>query len=388
MATSHAKEMNDMKPHTQQPIKLRLFFSAIFIGCSFMPHKALAELTPQTLKQDLIYYRKISARINLSSNDRLHILDRIRQKYAEGGLNLFSLDNEIARLEKFNSHSSVHEQSLPKTIHVEKRTFDKATLSESKTVESAQSPLTSQMLGDRNALLTLTSKILADPENPKPRMLLEFLLLEKLAQHYQRIQHYRKEVLTQGLNLSRELGGSSETRIRLVQAVNAINLQSPVPPVAEIPQPPDGLSKDKEKQNVIASLLREASEFLQRGQLEEAIVTLLSALTVDPSHPEVKSMLVKTLNKQSQRYQRVRKVTPRTPSAKKEKRAIDEKISFEKQAQALDHFQAGVRLYAKGQLEKAVESFRKSLKLYPNNEWAKKSLERTVVELGQKKRPK
>jgi len=54
-----------------------------------------------------------------------------------------------------------------------------------------------------------------------------------------------------------------------------------------------------------------------------------------------------------------------------------------KKAQEL--FREGMRYYGGRQLEKAVQAFQKSLEFDPANEWVKKSLERTLTELGQEK---
>jgi len=48
-------------------------------------------------------------------------------------------------------------------------------------------------------------------------------------------------------------------------------------------------------------------------------------------------------------------------------------------------FRDGMRYYSNRQLEKAVQAFQESLKFDPLNEWVKKSLERTLTELGQEK---
>lgn len=52
---------------------------------------------------------------------------------------------------------------------------------------------------------------------------------------------------------------------------------------------------------------------------------------------------------------------------------------------AQELFREGMRYYSSRQLETAVQSFQKSLEFDPTNEWAKKSLERTLTELGQEK---
>lgn len=52
---------------------------------------------------------------------------------------------------------------------------------------------------------------------------------------------------------------------------------------------------------------------------------------------------------------------------------------------AQEFFREGMRQYSGRQLEKAVQSFKKSLELDPANEWTRKSLERTLTELGQEK---
>ncbi|OGS07923.1 MAG: hypothetical protein A2270_02630 [Elusimicrobia bacterium RIFOXYA12_FULL_51_18] len=52
---------------------------------------------------------------------------------------------------------------------------------------------------------------------------------------------------------------------------------------------------------------------------------------------------------------------------------------------AQEFFQEGMRYYSSRQLGKAVQAFQKSLEFDPTNEWTKKSLERTLTELEQKK---
>jgi nucleoid-associated protein YgaU len=50
-----------------------------------------------------------------------------------------------------------------------------------------------------------------------------------------------------------------------------------------------------------------------------------------------------------------------------------------------EFFRKGMRYYSLRQLKRAVDAFRKSLEYDPANEWAKKSLERTLYELEQEK---
>ena len=52
---------------------------------------------------------------------------------------------------------------------------------------------------------------------------------------------------------------------------------------------------------------------------------------------------------------------------------------------AQEFFQEGVRYYSSRQLKKASQAFQKSLEFDPGNEWARKSLERTLTELAQEK---
>lgn len=55
---------------------------------------------------------------------------------------------------------------------------------------------------------------------------------------------------------------------------------------------------------------------------------------------------------------------------------------------AQEFFREGTRQYSGRQLEKAVQSFKKSLEYDPTNEWTRKSLERTLTELGTEKPPR
>ncbi|MBI4803271.1 MAG: conjugal transfer protein TraF [Elusimicrobia bacterium] len=52
---------------------------------------------------------------------------------------------------------------------------------------------------------------------------------------------------------------------------------------------------------------------------------------------------------------------------------------------AQEFFREGMRHYGLRELQKAVQAFQKSLEFDPTNEWAKKSLERTLTELKQEK---
>ncbi len=59
----------------------------------------IQELTPQTLKNDLAYYHKVSKKGNFTYNEKLYLLLRIKDKYKESPVNLSDLEKKIALVE-------------------------------------------------------------------------------------------------------------------------------------------------------------------------------------------------------------------------------------------------------------------------------------------------
>lgn len=74
------------------------FVSSFFAFCLFLscPHSAYA-LTEKDFQRDMAYYQKTAKNKNLSANDRLYILDRLRKKYSEAEFDLTNLYAEINR---------------------------------------------------------------------------------------------------------------------------------------------------------------------------------------------------------------------------------------------------------------------------------------------------
>jgi len=70
----------------------------MLLGCLSVPLLAAnPSLTEKKFKEDLSYYRNTAKAQNLNANDRLYILDRLRQKYRDSEFDLTELYREIDR---------------------------------------------------------------------------------------------------------------------------------------------------------------------------------------------------------------------------------------------------------------------------------------------------
>ncbi len=137
---------------------------------------------------------------------------------------------------------------------------------------------------------------------------------------------------------------------------------------------------------LLAQLLQDKIKKLEE-ELEKQKQIQASTMTIvgkEPAVPEVSREEVLRgleeeirLLKQELERARQRKLAKPAPVATPEVRTLPPDP-----AKAQDLYKEGVRYYSNRQLEKAAKAFRTSLELDPTNEWVKKSLERTLVELG------
>ncbi|MCX5788399.1 MAG: LysM peptidoglycan-binding domain-containing protein [Elusimicrobia bacterium] len=270
---------------------------------------------------------------------------------------------------------------------------------ESLSVESliAQNPGLVQTKADAVSLRTLVDAVLADPNNPKSRLLLENLVQEKLAQHYDEVQSKKREALNQGLRVSREMKASADTQMRIIQALKTLPAEQRSSP-----------------SNLFLALLHEAVKHFDEGREAEGVSTLLAAMTLNPALSEATARLSKTpaagpappvlqppavapaaiegsLEGGTKASNHV--VVGRRAAAAFGVKAAATPPSLPQPPAAVRlvkpgevnlgqyYFGVGLRAYSAGKLPEAAQAFRQSLDHDPGNEWVRKSLERTEGEL-------
>ena len=264
----------------------------------------------------------------------------------------------------------------------------------------AQNPGLVQTKADAVSLRTLVDSVLADPSNPKSRLLLENLVQEKLAQHYDEVQSKKREALSQGLRVSREMKASADTQMRIIQALKTLPAEQRSSP-----------------SNLFLALLHEAVKHFDEGREAEGVSTLLAAMTLNPAFSDAIARLSKTPAGAGPAPPVLQPPAPAVTSA-------DIEGSLEGRTKAANHvavgrraaaafgvkaaapppslpqpqavvrlvkpgevnlgqyyFGVGLRAYSAGKLTEAAQAFRQSLDHDPGNEWVRKSLERTEGEL-------
>lgn len=244
-----------------------------------------------------------------------------------------------------------------------------------------------QSQSDLSTLRTMVDEILADPENQQSRRLLQQLVQEKLILQYQDVQSRRELALEQGLKLSGELGASAETNQQLMRALESINPQAFKSLTSRITRMRAQKLGEvaRSAQGMFVALLREALKYYEQGQEDEGFVTLITALTLHPTLPGAIASVAKVRRVVPAHRVELVKVSTQAPAAAPAAATNYYKlISPEESALAQQYFRQGIRLYGGGKLEEAAQSFREALAHDPNNEWIKRSLERTSAELKMK----
>ena len=128
-------------------------------------------------------------------------------------------------------------------------------------------------------------------------------------------------------------------------------------------------------------IIRLEDELIKQRQVQTTVSTAAAGIA-PPDSRDIQRLEEQIRDLRQQLEKTVQQKPAEPVQAKPEFGKISTGMDTEK---ARELFREGMRYYSLHQLEKAVQVFRKSLESDPANEWVKKSLERTLTELGQEK---
>ena len=246
----------------------------------------------------------------------------------------------------------------------------------------AQNPGLVQSQKDLVSLRTMVDAVLADPSNPKSRLLLENLVQERLTQHYDDVQRKKREALGQGLRVSREMKAPADTQMRIIQALKAL-------PAAQAGS----------RGNLFLSLLHEAVNHFDAGRESEGVATLLAAMNLNPAFSDAIARMSREQAQpalQASSPAAAEEAPAAPPAPRRTAVAAGRRVVAARRAPVLPppeapppaeppppvrlvkpgevnlgqyYFGVGLRAYSAGKLDEAVQAFRQSLEHDPGNEW-------------------
>ncbi|MEK6543755.1 MAG: tetratricopeptide repeat protein [Elusimicrobiota bacterium] len=221
----------------------------------------------------------------------------------------------------------------------------------------------------------LIDQVLTDPENPKATQFFRNLSREKVLQHYFVVRQKRANAIRQTLRMKdslrltdAEIDGLTEALHELEPGTESDLLAKPIK---------QELAKEISEVEFRA-LLKQATDLYRRGQVDKGTEVLAQALELRQISSEPFYALIQGMTSNKPRTS----ATPVTPAKTAPTAPPKTVITAQMRAQSQELFREGVRLYSKGKLAEALDTFKRSLELNPENEWARQSYERTLRELG------
>jgi len=221
----------------------------------------------------------------------------------------------------------------------------------------------------------LLEEISADPNNQRTRFLLRDLWQDTLRK--------REAALEQGLEVSGELGASTDTKKQLIQALEA--LRSVRGKGQTQGQTSDAANIDA---RMFPELVRGAADSFEQGRQQEAFLVLSAALSLYPAYNGTGALPLSSNSPGNSPQDGLsRDIHPVQISAKTPAQPViaaavpSQLVTAADEESARQSFRAGIRFYSAGKLAQAAQSFREGLARDPGNEWIEKSLARTMKEL-------